>query len=101
MPESLLSCIELETGVHPDSVVIWLHGLGADGNDFVPIVGEMRLPPTLSIRFVFPHAPVRPVTLNNGMPMRAWYDIFGSELANRSDLTGVRESQAQIEALIA
>jgi len=101
MPSPLLSCIELETGAHPDAAVIWLHGLGADGNDFVPIVEEMRLPPALSIRFVFPHAPVRPVTLNGGIPMRAWYDIYGSELATRSDLQGVRESQAQIEALIA
>jgi phospholipase/carboxylesterase len=100
MPESLLPCIELETGVHPDAAVIWLHGLGADGNDFVPIVEEMRLPPPLSIRFVFPHAPVRPVTLNNGMPMRAWYDIYGGDLANRSDLNGVRESRVQIDALV-
>ena len=100
MPETLLPCIELETGGHPDAAVIWLHGLGADGNDFVPIVKEMRLSPPLSIRFVFPHAPVRPVTLNGGMPMRAWYDIYGSELSKRSDLAGVRVSQAQIEALI-
>lgn len=101
MSQSLLSCIELETGARPDAAVIWLHGLGADGNDFVPIVEEMRLPSSLSIRFVFPHAPVRPVTLNGGMPMRAWYDIHGSDLATRSDLGGVRQSQKQIQALIA
>ena len=87
--DSAASCIELETGAHPDAAVIWLHGLGADGNDFVPIVDEMRLPPTLPIRFVFPHAPVRPVTINNGMPMRAWYDIYAADLANRADMAGV------------
>ncbi|MEP6783951.1 MAG: alpha/beta fold hydrolase, partial [Acidobacteriota bacterium] len=100
MPQSLLPCIELQTGDHSDSAVIWLHGLGADGSDFVPIVEQMGLPPSLSIRFVFPHAPVRPVTLNGGMPMRAWYDIHNSELASRADLAGVRASQAQIESLI-
>src|SRR5262245_43590440 len=98
MPESLLSCIELETGVRPNAAVIWLHGLGADGNDFVPIVEEMRLPSSLSIRFVFPHAPVRPVTLNGGIPMRAWYDILGGDLATRSDIEGVRQSHVRIEA---
>ena len=101
MDTELLSCIELETGAHPDAAVIWLHGLGADGNDFVPIVEEMRLPPSLAIRFVFPHAPVRPVTINAGMPMRAWYDIFAANLAERADMAGVRASQAQVEALIA
>jgi phospholipase/carboxylesterase len=101
MNPELLPCIERETGPHPDAAVIWLHGLGADGNDFVPIVGEMQFPPTLSIRFVFPHAPVRPVTLNNGFRMRAWYDIAPGDLANRADIAGVRTSQAQIEALIA
>ena len=101
MAAALLDCIELESGAHPDAAVIWLHGLGADGNDFVPIVDEMRLPDALAIRFVFPHAPVRPVTLNAGMAMRAWYDIANSDLAGRADIAGVRESQAQIEALIA
>ena len=101
MPSQLLPSIELETGAHPDASVIWLHGLGADGNDFVPIVEEMTLPETLRIRFVFPHAPVRPVTLNNGVAMRAWYDIYAADLANRADMTGVRQSQGQIEALIA
>src|SRR5512139_1291949 len=101
MSAALLDCIELESGAHPDAAVIWLHGLGADGSDFVPIVDEMRLPDALSIRFVFPHAPVRPVTLNAGMAMRAWYDIANTDLAGRADIEGVRESQAQIEALIA
>ena len=85
----------------PAAAVIWLHGLGADGNDFVPIVEEMRLPSSLSIRFVFPHAPVRAVTLNNGLRMRAWYDIAAGDLTNRADIAGVRASQAQVEALIA
>jgi phospholipase/carboxylesterase len=101
MTAPLLPSIELETGAHPDAAVIWLHGLGADGNDFVPIVEEMRLPQSLSVRFVFPHAPVRPVTINNGFPMRAWYDIFAADLANRADVLGVLQSQAAVEALIA
>ena len=101
MTAELLECIELDTGAHATASVIWLHGLGADGNDFVPIVNEMRLPPALSIRFVFPHAPVRPVTLNNGMRMRAWYDIAAGDITNRADVAGVRTSQAQLEALVA
>ena len=101
MDSDLLPCIERETGKTPDAAVIWMHGLGADGNDFVPIVAEMRLPSALSIRFVFPHAPVRPVTLNNGFRMRAWYDIAPGDLSNRPDIAGVRTSQQQIEALIA
>jgi phospholipase/carboxylesterase len=101
MTTELLDCIERETGVHPDAAVIWLHGLGADGNDFVPIVDEIRLPPSLTVRFVFPHAPVRPVTLNNGFRMRAWYDLAAGDIVNRADVAGVRTSQAQIEALIA
>ncbi|MDQ6618456.1 MAG: alpha/beta hydrolase [Pseudomonadota bacterium] len=101
MSTSLLPSIELETGANPDAAVIVLHGLGADGNDFVPIVEELKLPPPVSVRFVFPHAPVRRVTINGGHPMRAWYDIVEADLSNRADLTGVRESQAQVEALIA
>ena len=98
---ALLPCVELETGPHADASVIWLHGLGADGNDFVPIVEEMKLPANLSIRFVFPHAPVRPVTINNGVPMRAWYDLYAADLANRADVLGVTQSQVHVEALIA
>jgi phospholipase/carboxylesterase len=101
MAPDLLSCIELESGADPVAAVIWLHGLGADGSDFVPIVDEMRLPPSPAIRFVFPHAPVRPVTLNGGMAMRAWYDIYHANLSDRADLAGVRTSAAQVEALIA
>jgi len=97
MPE-LLDAIEIETGKNPTASVIWLHGLGADGNDFAPIVPELRLPKA-AIRFVFPHAPVRPVTINGGMRMRAWYDI--TDGANRhEDEHGVRASQVLIEALI-
>jgi phospholipase/carboxylesterase len=101
MAASLLPSIELETGKNPDAAVIWLHGLGADGNDFVPIVNEMKLPAATPIRFVFPHAPVRPVTLNGGMPMRAWYDVYAANLADRADIAGVRQSQGEVEALIA
>jgi phospholipase/carboxylesterase len=96
----VLPCIELETGANPTASVIWLHGLGADGNDFVPIVPELRLPATLPLRFVFPHAPVRAVTINNGVRMRAWYDISAADLNNRADLMGVRQSQRQVEALV-
>ena len=101
MPPPLLSSIELETAPNPTGSVIWLHGLGADGNDFVPIVPELGLPPGLGLRFVFPHAPVRAVTINNGMRMRAWYDVSAADLTNRADLAGVRESQGLLEALIA
>jgi len=100
MPAEVLPSIELETAPNPTASVIWLHGLGADGNDFVPIVPELRLPQSLRVRFVFPHAPVRAVTINNGMRMRAWYDIAAADLNSRADLIGVRESQAQLEALI-
>ena len=95
-----LDAIEIETGSNPASAVIWLHGLGADGHDFEPIVPELRLPASLSLRFVFPHAPVRPVTLNNGMRMRAWYDIFQLG-GGPEDEAGVRASQALVEAMIA
>src|SRR5467141_4892942 len=98
MPE-LLAALEIETGKNPTASVIWLHGLGADGNDFAPIVPELRLPKS-AIRFVFPHAPVRPVTINAGMRMRAWYDIAdGAD--RREDERGVRASQVLIETLIA
>lgn len=100
MSAELLPCIEIETAPNPGASVIWLHGLGADGNDFVPIVPELRLPASLPLRFVFPHAPVRPVTINNGMRMRAWYDIAATDLSNRADLAGVHQSQSLLEALI-
>ncbi|HEV7478559.1 MAG TPA: dienelactone hydrolase family protein [Burkholderiales bacterium] len=92
-----MDAIEIETGPRPEAAVIWLHGLGADGHDFEPIVPELRLPK--AVRFVFPHAPVRPVTINNGMRMRAWYDIlqFGG---GPEDEQGIRASQALLENLI-
>jgi phospholipase/carboxylesterase len=98
--DTLLERIEIETGDAPTAAVIWMHGLGADGHDFEPIVPELSLPPSLRVRFIFPHAPVRPVTINNGMAMRAWYDIL--EMGGvREDGEGLRGSQADIEALIA
>lgn len=97
---SLLETVEITTGDAPTAAVIWMHGLGADGNDFVPIVRELDLtgcPPT---RFVFPHAETMPVTINNGYVMRAWYDILGMDLVRREDEAGLRKSQKQIEQLI-
>ena len=99
--KELLDAIERETGADPRWAVIWLHGLGADGNDFVPILPELVRRAWPAIRFLFPDAPVRPVTINNGMAMRAWYDIREMDLANRADEQGVAESVAQVEALIA
>lgn len=81
--------------------VIWLHGLGADGHDFVPIVGELRLPPSLAARFIFPHARPRPVTINNGHVMRAWYDITGLARGNPEDAAGIRESESVVLGIIA
>lgn len=100
----ILETIELESAPNPTAAVIWMHGLGADGNDFVPIVNELDLSGAQAIRFVFPHAPTRPVTINNGHVMRAWYDISFGDLegkTRRADEKGLRESQAQIGALIA
>ncbi len=96
-----LDTIDIETGPNPRASIIVLHGLGADGNDFVPFAQELRLGAVGPVRFVFPHAPTRPVTLNGGYVMRAWYDILGTDLARREDEAGLRESQASIEALIA
>ena len=99
-----LAAIEIETAERPDFSVIWMHGLGADGNDFVPIVNEIDLSGAPGIRFIFPHAPTRPVTINNGYVMRAWYDIAFGDLegkTRKADEKGVRESQAQIGQLIA
>ncbi|WP_294268516.1 dienelactone hydrolase family protein [Propionivibrio sp.] len=99
---SLLPAVEIETGAHPACAVIWLHGLGADGHDFEPIVDELDLSDLPAIRFVFPHAPMRPVTINGGYVMRAWYDIVSPDFSDRrEDPQGVRESAMQIEALIA
>ncbi|MDF3983452.1 alpha/beta hydrolase [Luteibacter sp. PPL201] len=96
-----LPTVEHETHASPTWSVIWLHGLGADGNDFVPIVPELVDPSWPGVRFVFPNAPVRPVTINNGVPMRAWYDIKGIALADKQDAEGIRASIAEVDALIA
>ncbi len=100
---NLLEAVEIETGGNPAVSIIWMHGLGADGNDFVPVVNELDLSGTPAVRFIFPHAPLRAVTINNGYVMRAWYDVSPDDLAGntrRADERGVRESQAQIETLI-
>ena len=96
-----LECVEIETGPGPRHAVVWLHGLGADGHDFEPIVPQLVRPEWPALRFVFPHAPVRPITLNGGLPMRAWYDIAGFELSQRQDETGILASIAEVERLIA
>ena len=92
--------VEIETGPEPTGTVIWLHGLGADGHDFEPLVPELMSPGQAALRFIFPHAPIRPVTLNGGFAMRAWYDIVSLDRRGPEDELGVRESQARIEALI-
>ncbi len=98
---NLPECVEVTTGADPVGSIIWLHGLGADGYDFEPIVPELRLPAGLPLRFVFPHAPVRPVTINGGMAMRAWYDIVSLDAEGRADADGVRESTVLLEGLVA
>ena len=96
----LLETIEIETATTPAASIVWMHGLGADGNDFVDIVPELRLPTDCGVRFVFPHAPMRPVTINGGYVMRAWYDIRDDGGTRREDPAGVRASQTAIEALV-
>jgi phospholipase/carboxylesterase len=103
MSQKPLEAIELETGPKPAASVIWMHGLGADGNDFVPIVHELDLDGAPGIRFIFPHAPMQPVSINNGYVMRAWYDVKWGDLEGKSkqaDEKGVRASQAAITQLI-
>jgi len=97
----LLDNIEIETAPNPTIAVVWLHGLGADGNDFVPLVRELDLTGLPGIRFVFPHANTMPVTINGGYVMRSWYDIVATDLTRREDEGGLRASQLQVEALIA
>jgi phospholipase/carboxylesterase len=97
----LLDNIEIETAPNPTIAVVWLHGLGADGNDFVPLVRELDLTGLPGIRFVFPHANTMPVTINGGYVMRSWYDIVATDLTRREDEAGLRASQLQVEALIA
>ena len=97
----ILPHIKIETAPNPSAAVIWLHGLGADGNDFAGLVPELDLRGLAPIRFIFPHAPSIPVTLNNGYVMPAWYDILGTQLQRVEDDAGIRKSAVQIEALIA
>lgn len=97
----LLDNIEIETAPNPTIAVVWLHGLGADGNDFVPLVRELDLTGLPGIRFVFPHANTMPMTINGGYVMRSWYDIVATDLTRREDEGGLRASQLQVEALIA
>ncbi|WP_353432890.1 carboxylesterase [Polynucleobacter sp. MWH-UH23A] len=96
----MLPCIEIETAPNPSAAVIWLHGLGADGNDFVPIIPELQLTGCPGIRFVFPSAPSMPVTVNGGYVMPAWYDIIGRNLMDREDADGILRSAAAITELI-
>jgi phospholipase/carboxylesterase len=96
-----LETVQIETGPAPSATIIVLHGLGADGNDFVPIAQELDLAAVGDVRFVFPHAPVIPVTINNGFRMRAWYDILGTDLARREDEAGLRQSLMAVEELLA
>src|SRR5262245_27436993 len=96
-----LETVEIETSPAPQVAIIWLHGLGADGHDFEPIVPELDLPPAPGMRFVFPHAPMRPVTINAGWVMRAWYDVREEGGVRQEDPPGVHASQQEIEALIA
>jgi len=101
---ALLETVEHQTGPAPTWTILWLHGLGADGHDFTPIVPELVRRDWPALRFVFPHAPVRPVTINNGVAMRAWYDIVSLDadrMADRADEAGVNQSVAQVEALVA
>jgi phospholipase/carboxylesterase len=95
-----LEAVEIETGPNPQASVIWLHGLGADGHDFEPIVPELVRPSERALRFIFPHAPVRPVTLNGGYAMRAWYDIIALDRRTAEDETGIRASQALVTEFI-
>ena len=96
----MLEAVEIETGRNPAGAVIWLHGLGADGHDFAPIVPQLVGPGERPLRFVFPHAPVRPVTINGGMPARAWYDILGFNRGIPQDEAGIRAADAEVGALI-
>jgi phospholipase/carboxylesterase len=101
MTPTHLETIQIDSAPNPSVAVIWMHGLGADGNDFVPIVRELNLQNCPGIRFIFPHAPTMPVTINGGNVMRAWYDILGTDLVRREDDAGLRKSQEAIAQLIA
>ena len=95
-----LETIQIETGAQPGATIILLHGLGADGNDFVPFAEEFDLGGVGPVRWIFPHAPTMPVTINGGYVMRAWYDILGTDLARREDETGLRRSMAEVRTLV-
>ncbi|MFQ5488055.1 MAG: alpha/beta hydrolase [Gammaproteobacteria bacterium] len=92
--------IEIVTTAPPRASIIWLHGLGADGHDFVPLVPALALPPAMAIRFIFPHAPRRAVTINGGMVMRAWYDIYDAGFTRREDEAGIHDAAQRVDALI-
>ena len=94
-----LKSIQIETRDNPDSAVIWLHGLGADGNDFAPIIPELNLPDKLEIRFIFPHAPIRPITINQGYQMPGWYDIYSDDIVSGEDEQGIKESSSAIRQM--
>lgn len=100
MTQATLDFIEHKTSDNPTHAIIWLHGLGADGNDFVPMVEAIQLPAHASLHFIFPHAPAMPVTLNGGMVMPAWYDIYSLDREAKQDAAGIKKSAAQIEQLI-
>lgn len=95
-----MGALEIVTSEVPDSAVIWLHGLGADGHDFAPIVPELGLPSSAKIRFIFPHAPLLPVTINGGYVMPAWYDVKSLDLSQEEDAVGIRNSQQRLVTLI-
>ena len=101
MTDELLPAIEIETGPVPDATVIWMHGLGDDGRGWSEIVPTLALPAALRVRFLFPHAPVMPVSINQGFRMRAWYDVRAANITERADIDGVRRSQRQVDTLIA
>ncbi len=96
----ILPSVVIDSAPHPNACVIWLHGLGADGHDFEPVVPELRLPPSLPVRFIFPHAPQRPVTINQGCVMRAWYDITHPDLGRFVDAAGIHQSRQLIDKLV-
>jgi len=96
---SELESIVIETQDNPDAAIIWLHGLGADGNDFVPIIDQLQLPSDMAIRFIFPNAPVRPITINQGYQMPGWYDISSLSIVEEEDEIGIRESSAILKQL--
>lgn len=100
MNQDLLPCVEIPAPASHRASIVWLHGLGADGHDFEPIAAELALPAALGVRYLFPHAPRRPVTINGGYVMRAWYDILAPDLSAGIDEQGIRESERQVAALV-